>query len=297
MPKMEHLRVIEEPKGTATHLITAFKGWPDAGEGASSAVRYLIRKLRAKKVADLDPEEFFNFTEIRPTVSINSEGRRMVKWPSNELYYASGEKDSPGLMFFLGIEPHLKWRTFCASLLEGVQRWGVGTVVHVGALLDAVPHTREVRITGSSNNPDLKDKLESQNIVPSNYQGPTGIASAIMSACIEQEMGYATIWGHTPHYLQAAPNYRVGYTLISSLKGFLEFRLELDELRSAARTFDDEVGKAVSRDSQIGSYVQRLEERYDEAAVLTMTEMPKSEELVQELEEFLKNQQRREGGS
>ena len=79
------------------------------------------------------------------------------------------------------------------------------------------------------------------------------------------------------------------------MKGFLDFHLELDELRSAARTFDDEVGKAVSRDSQIGSYVQRLEERYDEAAVLTMTEMPKSEELVQELEEFLKNQQRREG--
>ena len=293
---MEHLKLLEEPEGTATHLITAFKGWPDAGEGASSAVRYLIRKLRARKVAELDPEEFFNFTEMRPTVSINSEGRRIVKWPSNELYYAPGEDGSPGLMFFLGIEPHLKWRTFCATLLEGVQRWGVATVVHVGALLDAVPHTREVRITGSSNHQELKDMLEAQNIVPSHYQGPTGIASAIMSACIEHDMGYATIWGHTPHYLQAAPNYRVGYTLISSLKGFLEFRLEMDELRSAARTFDDEVGKAVSRDSQIGSYVQRLEERYDEAAVLTMTEMPRSEDLVQELEEFLKNQQRREGG-
>ena len=294
---MEHLRVLEEPEGTATHLVTAFKGWPDAGEGASSAVRYLVRKLQAKKVAELDPEEFYDFTQIRPNVSITSEGRRIVKWPTNEIYYAPGREDSPGLMFFLGIEPNLKWRTFCTSILEGVQRWGVGTVVHVGALLDAVPHTREVRITGSSNELELRDKLETQNIVSSHYQGPTGIASAMMGACIEQKMGYATIWGHTPHYLQAAPNYRVGYTLISSLKGFLGFHLDMEELRSAARTFDDEVGKAVSRDSQIDSYVTKLEERYDEAAVLTMTEMPKSEELVRELEEFLKDQQRRDGGS
>ncbi len=295
--KMDYLRTFEKPTGTATHLVTAFKGWPDAGEGASSAIRYLLRKLQAKKVAEIDPEEFFDFTQIRPMVSINSEGKRIIKWPANELFYAPGKGEAPGLMFFLGMEPHLKWKTFCAAILEGIQGWGVRAVVHVGALLDAVPHTRDVKITGSSSESRVRRKLESQNILPSNYQGPTGIASVMMGACIEKNLSYATIWGHTPHYLQAAPNYRVGYTLVRNLKRFLKFRLNLDELNSAANTFDNEVGKAVTRDNQIGAYVRKLEERYDEAVILTRAEPLGSDDLVKDLEEFLKEQQRRESDS
>jgi proteasome assembly chaperone (PAC2) family protein len=293
---MEHIRVTEEPSGTATHIVTAFKGWPDAGEGASSAIRYLLRKLQAKKFADVDPEEFFDFTQIRPQVSINSEGARIIKWPANELYFAPGKGDDPGLMFFLGVEPNLKWKTFSAAILEAAQSRGVTAVVHVGALLDAVPHTREVRITGSSNGAQAKEEMESYNIVSSNYQGPTGIASAMMETCTERGLSYTTMWGHTPHYLQAAPNYRIGYTLVSNLKRILGFHVELDELNSAAQTFDREVEKAVSRDSQIGAYVQKLEERYDEADIMSRGDMPRADELVKELEEFLKDQQRRDGG-
>ena len=296
MAKLKHIRVTEEPSGMANCLVTAFKGWPDAGEGASSAVRYLLRKLQARKIADVDPEEFFDFTQMRPQVSTNSEGQRILKWPANELFFAAGKGEEPGLMFFLGNEPNLKWRTFAASILEAAEGWGVDGVIHVGALLDAVPHTRDVRITGTSNGAKLRQELEANNIGSSNYQGPTGISSAMMEACNERSLNYTTIWGHTPHYLQAAPNYRVGYTLVSNLKRVLGFHVELDELHSAAETFDREVEKAVSRDSQIDAYVHKLEERYDEMDILTAGDMPRSDELVKELEEFLKDQQRRDGG-
>ena len=119
----------------------------------------------------------------------------------------------------------------------------------------------------------------------------------MMGACIEKNLSYATIWGHTPHYLQAAPNYRVGYTLVRNLKRFLKFRLNLDELNSAANTFDNEVGKAVTRDNQIGAYVRKLEERYDEAVILTRAEPLGSDDLVKDLEEFLKERQCRESDS
>ena len=41
-------------------MIVAFAGWPDAAEAATRAVRYLVRKLPAKKFASIDPEEFFS---------------------------------------------------------------------------------------------------------------------------------------------------------------------------------------------------------------------------------------------
>ena len=225
---MEYLTTHEEPTVRPSYLITAFKGWPDAGEGASSAIRYLLRKLPARKFAEMDSEEFYDFTQVRPQTSITREGVRVVKWPANELFYWAGPESSnepsESLMFFLGVEPNLKWRTFSRAILDAAESRGVKTVVHVGSLLDAVPHTRAIRITGSSNRGDLKKTLERHNINSSNYQGPTGITSAMMEACTARGINFGTIWGHTPHYLQAAPNHRVGYTLVSNLSRLLGFQ-------------------------------------------------------------------------
>ena len=293
---MDHLTSHEAPSVKTDHLITAFRGWPDAGEGASSAIRYLLRKLPAKKFAELDPEEFYDFAHVRPNTSINRDGSRVVKWPANEFYYWAGDDPSHSLMFFLGVEPSLKWKTFSRAILDVAEQNGVKTVVHIGALLDAVPHARAVRLTGAANGPKMKEALDKYNIGSSNYQGPTGITSAVMEACTAKGLGFTTLWAHTPHYLQAAPNYRVSYTLVSYLSGLVGFDVPLDELRSAGETFDREVEKAISKDSQIGEYVRKLEERYDESLLLTQGEMPPPEEVVRDLEDFLKEQRRKGEG-
>ena len=288
---MEYLTVHEEPPVEAGYLITAFKGWPDAGEGASSAIRYLLRTLPAKKFAELEAEEFYDFTQVRPNTSISREGLRVVKWPANELYYWAADVPSQSLMFFLGVEPNLKWKTYSSSIIDAANGWGVKTVLHLGSLLDAVPHTRSVRITGGSNGAELKRTLEEQSIPSSNYQGPTGITSAIMQACAARGLNYATMWGHTPHYLQAAPNYSVSHALVTTLSRIVGFKVALDELRSAALAFDQEVDKAVNTDPHISAYVRKLEQQYDEAELLTGADMPQPDDVVKELEKFLKERQ------
>ena len=291
---MDYVNIHEQPEGKARHLITSFKGWPDAGEGASSALRYLIRKLPARKFAELDSEDFYDFTQTRPQTSINSQGARVVRWPANELFMQSSADGSDGVMVFLGVEPNLKWRTFARSILDMAEISGVDSVIHVGSLLDAVPHTRAVQLTGSSNGADLKKSLEGNRIGTSSYQGPTGITSAFMEGCSQRGMSFASLWGHIPHYLQAAPNYRVGYALVDVLIKLLGVSIPLDELRSAASTFDDEVEKAVSKDSQISAYVGKLEQQYDEARSLIHGDGLQPDEVVKDLEQFLKEQ--RSGG-
>jgi len=161
-------------------------------------------------------------------------------------------------------------------------------VIHVGALLDAVPHTRPVRLTGSSTQPDLQKALDSASVGSSNYQGPTGISTAVMDACTKQGMGYASFWGNTPHYLQAAPNYRISYTLAKSLVSLLDLPIDLTELSAAADTFDSEVGTAVSQDDQLTEYIKKLEDRYDES--VSPSDMPEPADVVLELEQFLRSQ-------
>ena len=288
---MEHLIIHETPDKKLKHMVVVFSGWADAGEGATSAIKFLQRKLKSKKFAEIDPEEFYDFSQTRPYTSRTRDGKRRIHWPANEFSYLTDPRADSGAMVFVGVEPNLKWRTFAKTVATVAKDHGVESVVHIGALLDAVPHTRPVKLSGTASESSLSEFLEEQGIRSSNYQGPTGISSAVMAACIEEGLEYTSIWGHTSHYLQAAPNHRVGSTLLEILLKLLNLPLNLAELKSAASVFNLEVEKAVAKDDQIASYVTKLEGQYDEA--VAAIEIPDPAELVRDLEKFLRGEQRR----
>ena len=288
---MEHLNIYETPDRKLDKMVVVFTGWADAAEGASSAIKFLQRKLHAKKFADIDPEEFYDFSQTRPHSSRTRDGKRRIHWPANEFSYLKDTDTESGIMVFVGVEPNLKWRTFSKTVARVAREHGVKMVIHIGALLDAVPHTRPVKLSGTASEPKLSEFLESQGIRSSNYQGPTGISSAIMDACINEGMDYTSIWGHTSHYLQAAPNHQIGSNLLQVLVKLLDLPLDLSELISAADMFNEEVAKAVASDEQISSYVTKLEGQYDEA--VAAIEIPDPAELVRDLERFLRGEQRR----
>ena len=285
---MDFLSVDHQPDRKLTTLLIAFSGWADAAEGATSAVKFLKRKLKAQKFAEFDPEEFYDFTQTRPTTTRTRDGKRHIHWPANEFFHLDNPDTGAGLMIFMGVEPNLRWRTYSQGIARLAHEQGVETVIHIGALLDAVPHTRPVKLSGTATRPDLSEFLEGREIRSSNYQGPTGISSSVMDACVKQGLGYSSIWGHTPHYLQAAPNYRVAYSLLQPLTRLLRLPLDLEELRGAASKFDDEVARAVQADEQIGSYVAKLEGQYDEKAAESNSLDP--EELLRDVEKFLRGE-------
>lgn len=291
---MDFLSVHQPPEVELDTLLIAFSGWADAAEGASGAIRFVERKLTSTKFAEFDPEEFYDFSQTRPQTTRTRDGKRRIHWPKNDFSYLVNPESKKGIMVFMGVEPNLRWRTYSRAIAQLARNQGVETVVHVGALLDAVPHTRAIKLSGTANRPDLTEFLENSGIQSSNYQGPTGISSSVMEACTDQGMGYASIWGHTSHYLQAAPNYRVSYTLMQILTKLLELPLDLAELESAAATFDEEVGKAVAQDEQIRSYVNKLEGQYDDA--MPASGIPDPADVVRDLEQFLKGNQRRRQG-
>ncbi len=291
---MSYLTIHHQPQVPLDYLVLAFGGWADAGDAATTAIKFLQRKLGAKKFAEIDPEEFYDFAQTRPYSSRTKDGRRRLRWPANEFSYWTANGSGTGTMAFLGVEPNLKWRTFSNTIADLAKEHGVKTVIHVGALLDAVPHTREVKLSGSGTDTRLQQVLDDAGAKASNYQGPSGISSVVMEACTNQGMGYASVWGHTSHYLQAAPNYRVGYTLAKILIKLLELPLDLSELAEAATTFDGEVEEALSKDEQLRSYVTKLEGRYDDA--LDAPEILDPAEVVRDLEQFLRLEQRRRPG-
>ena len=70
---MEHVRWASRPAIRQPVVIAAFEGWNDAGDAASTAARYLAERWDAELVAEIDPEEFIDFSSTRPQVQFDDD--------------------------------------------------------------------------------------------------------------------------------------------------------------------------------------------------------------------------------
>ncbi len=253
-------------------------------------MRHLVNKLPARRMAELDPEEFYDFTQVRPSARIDEQGQRSLRWPSNEFFYWKGEPHSKDLLLFIGTEPNLKWKTYASNVVDLAADYRTPVVIMLGGLLTAIPHTREPRLSGSSNDSAMRATLAKMGAPSSTYQGPTGIGSILMEGCARQHIPYAGIWGHASHYIQASPNPRVSLALLKSVSQLLSFPMDLESLRLAEVAFVEEMNQAVAKEPQVAAYIQRLEQLYDEAE-RSQEEIPSPQAMVEELEKFLKRQQ------
>ena len=297
---MADLDFFARPRLQRTVLVAAFAGWPDASESATRAAKYLIRELRATRFAAIDPEEFFDFTQLRPDVSTGRDRQRVLSWPKNEFYaWHSAEDAQRDLVVFVGAEPHLRWRRFSSLVMEVADACEVELMVTLGALLDAVPHTRPSLVTKSATTEKLGDGFESLKFGPARYEGPTGIMSVVIEAMARRDVPVASLWGHAPHYLQVRPNPPVTLALLQSLQPFVPHPIKLTALERAAADFADSVARALSEQSGVREYVTQLEERYDsgpERVTGTESAVADADQLVAEVEEFLRRSQNDEEG-
>ena len=114
---LPHLRWSAQPDlPDGPVLIAAFGGWNDAGDAATTAIDHLAEQWGARTFADIDPEDFFDFTSTRPEVRIDLDGRRRIDWPAN-VFQAATTPEGLGVVTLSGVEPQLRWRTFCDHVL------------------------------------------------------------------------------------------------------------------------------------------------------------------------------------
>ena len=239
-------------------LLLSFAGWSDAGGAATTAVRYLSDQLLAKKFAAIDPEEFYDFYRQRPLVRLSESKVREIHWPSYDFYYGAGLGVERDFVLGIGIEPHLRWRTFGETMLRFAGECGAEMVVTLGAYLDEVLYTRPVPITGFSTDPKLMAELD---LTPSRYQGPTGIIGVLADASRKTGIPHASLWASLPHYLNVSPNPRGTLALLLRLNQWLGLRVDTSPLEQAAADFQAKINEAVNADAKLSAYVRELKKR------------------------------------
>ncbi|CDR12779.1 PAC2 family protein [Streptomyces iranensis] len=267
-------------------MICAFEGWNDAGDAASAAVGHLDREWKGEVFASLDAEDYYDFQVNRPTVALEG-GVRKITWPTTRLSVVradTGEK-SRDLVLVRGIEPSMRWRSFCNEILGYAHELGVEMVVILGALLGDTPHTRPVPVSGVTSDPDLARSLDLEE---TRYEGPTGIVGVLQEACAHAGVPAVSLWAAVPHYVSQPPNPKATLALLNRLEDLITVRIPLGELTEDSRAWQLGVDQLAAEDSEVAEYVQSLEEARDTA------ELPEAsgEAIAREFERYLR---RRDG--
>jgi proteasome assembly chaperone (PAC2) family protein len=292
---MDALRFESMPDLRRPYLLLTFAGWSDASSVATAAGRFLVENLQAERFASIDPEEFYSFTDQRPQARYNDEGQREVIWPANEFFVSKQPTLDHDLIIGVGIEPHLKWRTFTNLVVDFIQRCNVYQTFTLGALWADVLYSAPVRFSGSATDPRLAQRLGLGS--GSRYEGPTGMVGVLHDALRRHGFTSASIWANMPYYVSISPNPKGVLALVRRGMEIAGLPASFPELEEEAHDFDARVAEAIAQDPKIAAHVRQLE-RHEAASqqppLLEQSGSVSGEDLAAEFERFLRQQRREE---
>jgi predicted ATP-grasp superfamily ATP-dependent carboligase len=130
-----------------------------------------------------------------------------------------------------GIEPSMRWRTFCEQILELCHSLEVSRIVLLGALLADVPYTRPLPISGTASE---REGAEKYKVVPTRYDGPTGIVGVLQEACGRAELNAMSFWVHVPHYANNPPCPKATLALLHRIEDVLDLPVPMADLAEEA---------------------------------------------------------------
>ncbi|MGY1733151.1 PAC2 family protein [Geodermatophilus sp. SYSU D01045] len=266
--------------------VVAFEGWNDAGDAATGALEHLELIWDATPLAALDPEDYYDFQVNRPTVSLVGGVSRRVEWPTTRVSVARPPGSDRDVVLIRGIEPNMRWRGFCAELIELCEELGVQTVVALGALLADTPHTRPTPVTGSAYD---QESARAYGLETSRYEGPTGILGVFQDACVQAGLPAVSFWAAVPHYVSQPPSPRATVALLQRVEEVLELAVPLGALPQQADEWVKTVDEMAQEDAEVVEYVRSLEERATE----TDLSQADGDQIAREFERYL----RRRGSS
>lgn len=264
-----------------TVLLAAFEGWNDAGSAATHALEHLVEAWDADSIDELDPEEYHDFQVNRPIVTTGIDGRRELSWPTTSISAVDLPVSGRRVVIVQGVEPSMRWRKYCAEILDHAAAQGATTIVTIGALLADVPHSRPIPVTTTSDDPAVRSEL---GLTSSTYEGPTGIVGVLQNEAADRGMRAMSLWAAVPHYVAHPPSPKATLGILSRLESLLGEPIPLGDLPDDAAAWQSGVDDLARDDSDIAEYVHQLEEAKD------TVELPEAtgEAIAQEFERYLR---------
>jgi len=294
-PALRTLRELDDLRSPL--LVATFVRRNGFNSTAAATLAQYAQHHEAEIVADLDPDTFYDFTVVPPTVH-PEDGQRIVEWPKNELRLVRVEGSHRDVIVLAGIEPHLRWQAFAEALNGYITQHSISDLVVLRTWPAAVPHTRPTVMRLSASNDQIAAKLGIKaNQTP--YRGPVdfgGVISAVHSNAGGASAGLTAV---VPNYLGVVPNPYAMVALTRSVDQLAGTETPVDDFQEAADQLGVRADEEMEKSDDLRTAVHELEDNY-ESIVEQMTgevvdtedndELPSPDELLRDVERFLQGE-------
>lgn len=292
--ELDRLIFFEHPVLRQPDMVAAFLGWPDAAQVSTGTVSYIIDQLSAVKLAEIKSDDYYDFATVRPTVTIEHGVMQPLSMPLNRFYYWKNPGGNRDLILFTGIEPQMKWHAYAEAIADLAGYYNVHRLYSIGGLYDRIPHTRETRISGLVNNTDLLEVLESFQIERTHYQGPSSIHGLLLSVFAMRRIHALSLWGHVPFYIRAESNPMVCFEMIKKMSAILGIDVSLAEIKKSSDHLYNVLNRLLYENEQMRHFLKALEDQFDEEGSVSGADVTGDDQIIRDVEEFLRNQRQEE---
>lgn len=290
------MEILKIPALRSPVMLIAFSGWNDAADAAIGATSHILGAwtdgihavdeqtgVVPELIAEVDPEDFYDFQVNRPMVNMDDSHLRSLTWPGTQVFGLQMPELDFDFVIVRGVEPSMKWKTFTQDLIDLAEDLDISMIVTLGSMLADAPHSRPITVTCSGAHPEIANRL---GVEVSKYEGPTGILGVIADACLRRGLDAVSLWAAIPHYASNSPSPKATLALVNALEDLLEITLPQGELPTQSLEWESEVDELAREDSDVADYVKALEESKDSALLSDVS----GDEIARELERFLRRQ-------
>lgn len=271
-------------------MVICLEGWIDAGLAAATAVGHLLAAMPHDPLATFDSDELIDFRARRPTLQIVNGVDTELRWPEITLYHATN-RTGRSVLVLTGPEPDMRWHRFGAEVVALASRLEVEIVVGLGAFPAPVPHTRPVRLVGTSTDADL---AASVGFLPSGIEVPSGVQGMLEVTFGEASIPAVGLWARVPHYVAAMPYPAAAAALLDGLARLTEIEVDTTKLDSAAASTAAQIAQLIAGSEEHTALVHQLEQQHDAeqpSQTADFGDLPSGDEIAAELERFLRGEQ------
>lgn len=274
--------VVHEPDDvTAPALVVSFEDWVDAGAAGTTAARHVA--AGGEIVATFDADAVYDYRSHRPVLDIVDGIPTRFGWP--ELTMTRRRLPERDVFVLTGPEPDYRWQELAGDVYELAVRFGVIQHVSLGAIPAAVPHTAPTPVMMTASGEEL---LRGDNPNEGLLRVPAAAVSAVEWTMAQNGIPAVGFWAQVPHY--ATPYAAGAIALVRRIEDYLTVTIGAGELEQQVVAQRTALEQIFASNPEAREHLGRLEGLVGEA------EVPPAENIAAEVEKFLRNQRRGEGG-
>ena len=278
--------VWESLGGHEPALLHLLDGYIDAGAVIHTTARYLLEQCEHEVLVEFDHDQLHDYRSRRPQMVFDTNHWVSLTDYSLLLYKVTDARGTPFLLL-TGPEPDMQWNRASAAILGLAERLHVSSVIGVGGIPMAVPHTRPTLVTAHATDPDL---VSGNPMWIDRVQLPGSF-----SHMLEFRAGEAGLLGrgfvaHVPHYLAQTAFPQATAAVLARIAEATGLEFPTEDLAERAAANLATIASETADDADFPAVVTALEEQYDQLRSSATPRVPSAEEIGAAVEQFLAEQ-------